>query len=68
MRLSWNEIRSCAAEFSREWADAAYEKGQTQSFYNDFFEILSLFPLPLSLLQKQRTVLTRRLYTKYLMI
>ena len=42
MRLSWNEIRSRAAEFSREWADAAYEKGQTQSFYNEFFEIFDV--------------------------
>ena len=29
MRLSWNEIRARAAEFTREWADAAYEKGET---------------------------------------
>ena len=42
MRLSWNEIRNRAAEFSREWADATYEKGQTQSFYNDFFEIFDV--------------------------
>ena len=39
MRLSWNEIRTRAAAFSREWADATYEKGETQSFYNEFFEI-----------------------------
>ena len=39
MRLSWNEIRARAADFAREWADAAYEKGDTQSFYNEFFEI-----------------------------
>ena len=39
MRLSWNEIRTRAADFAREWADASYEKGETQSFYNDFFEI-----------------------------
>ena len=39
MRLSWNEIRTRAAGFAREWADAAYEKGETQSFYNEFFEI-----------------------------
>ena len=38
MRLSWNEIRTRAANFAREWADAAYEKGETQSFYNEFFE------------------------------
>ena len=42
MRLSWNEIRARAAEFTREWADAAYEKGETQSFYNDFFEIFDV--------------------------
>ena len=35
MRLSWNEIRTRAADFAREWADAAYEKGETQSFYNE---------------------------------
>ena len=39
MRLSWNEIRTRAAGFAREWADATYEKGETQSFYNEFFEI-----------------------------
>ena len=39
MRLSWNEIRTRAADFAREWADATYEKGETQSFYNEFFEI-----------------------------
>ena len=42
MRLSWNEIRARAASFAREWADAAYEKGETQSFYNDFFEIFGV--------------------------
>ena len=39
MRLSWNEIRVRAASFARKWADAGYEKGETQSFYNDFFRI-----------------------------
>ena len=39
MRLSWNEVRVRAADFAREWRDAAYEKGETQSFYNDFFAI-----------------------------
>ena len=42
MRLSWNEIRARAAAFAREWADAAYEKGETQSFYNEFFEIFGV--------------------------
>ena len=42
MRLSWNEIRARAAAFARDWADAAYEKGETQSFYNDFFELFGV--------------------------
>lgn len=42
MRLSWNEIRVRAAEFASEWKDAHYEKGETQSFYNDFFEIFGV--------------------------
>lgn len=42
MRLSWNEIRTRAAEFAREWKDSGYEKGETQSFYNDFFEIFGV--------------------------
>ena len=42
MRLSWNEIRARAAAFAEEWRDAAYEKGETQSFYNDFFNIFGV--------------------------
>ena len=42
MRLSWNEVRARAAKFSHTWRDAAYEKGETQSFYNDFFEIFGV--------------------------
>ena len=39
MRLSWNEVRTRAARFAENWHGAAYEKGETQSFYNEFFEI-----------------------------
>ena len=42
MRLSWNEVRARAAVFAREWRDAAYEKGETQSFYNEFFEVFGV--------------------------
>ena len=42
MRLSWNEIRARAAGFAREWADETYEKGETQSFYNEFFQIFGV--------------------------
>ena len=39
MRLSWREVRARAAIFAEEWKDATYEKGETQSFYNEFFEV-----------------------------
>ncbi len=42
MRLSWNEIRARAAAFAEDWRDASYEKGETQSFYNDFFEVFGV--------------------------
>ena len=42
MRLSWNEIRTRAAAFAREWAGHGYEKGQTQLFYQAFFNIFDM--------------------------
>ncbi len=42
MRLSRNEVRARAAAFVNQWRDAAYEKGETQSFYNTFFEVFGV--------------------------
>ena len=42
MRLSWNEIRVRAAKFVTAWKDASWESGETQSFYNDFFEVFGV--------------------------
>ena len=42
MYLSWNEMRNRAAAFAEEWKDARYEKSETQSFYNEFFEIFGV--------------------------
>ena len=39
MSLSWNEVRSRAAKFADDWQDAFYEKGETQSFYDEFFYV-----------------------------
>jgi hypothetical protein len=39
MRLSWPEIRARAARFAEDWKDAHYERGETQTFYNEFFEV-----------------------------
>ena len=40
--LSQNEIKVRAARFSEDWKDASYEKGETQTFYNEFFEIFGI--------------------------
>ena len=42
MRLDWNDIRARAAKFADEWKDAHYEKGDTQTFYNEFFELFGV--------------------------
>ncbi len=42
MRLSFNEIRTRAAQFAANYANATYEKGETQTFYNDFFYIFDI--------------------------
>jgi hypothetical protein len=38
MRLQWSEIRARAAAFSERHKAAHYEKGETQTFYNEFFD------------------------------
>ena len=40
--MSWNEIRARAAAFAHEWQGAGYEKGQTQLFYRDFFDVFGV--------------------------
>jgi len=59
--LSWNAIRTRAARFAKDWADAGYEKGQTQIFYQAFFQIFGLplrrfasFEVPVQKLGKKR--------------
>jgi hypothetical protein len=42
MRLKTNEIRARAKAFADDWSGAFYEKGETQSFYNDFFAIFGV--------------------------
>ena len=42
MRLPWNKIQHRAKHFSEIWKDARYEKRETQSFWNEFFEIFGV--------------------------
>jgi hypothetical protein len=61
MHLSWNEIRVRAARFAEEWKDAHYERGESQTFYNEFFEVFGMnrrrvasFEEPVRLLGEKR--------------
>jgi hypothetical protein len=38
MRLQWSEIRARASAFAEAHKNARYEKGETQTFYNEFFD------------------------------
>ena len=42
MRQSWTEIRSKSRAFAERWKEARYERGETQTFYNEFFEIFGV--------------------------
>lgn len=42
MHLNWNEIRARAARFASEWKNAHYERGESQTFYNEFFEVFGV--------------------------
>ena len=42
MPLSWNEIKSNAVKFSKEWEDSAEESAESQTFLNEFFEVFGI--------------------------
>ena len=42
MPLSWNEIRNRATTFSRDWFDATRERSDSQTFWNEFFEVFGI--------------------------
>lgn len=40
--ISLSEIRNRALKFSKEWENTTYERGEAQSFWNDFFQIFDV--------------------------
>ncbi len=42
MALSWNEIKRRALAFSKNYENVSKENSETQSFYNDFFDIFGI--------------------------
>lgn len=42
MPLSWNEIKSRATAFSKEWADESSEDAEAKSFWDGFFSVFGI--------------------------
>lgn len=42
MPISWNEIKTRAIAFSREWESASRENAEAKSFWDDFFRVFGL--------------------------
>ena len=42
MPLSWNEIKSRAISFSKEWSGEQREDAEAQTFWNEFFEVFGV--------------------------
>jgi hypothetical protein len=42
MPLSWNEIKSRATIFSKEWADESREDAEAKSFWDSFFNVFGI--------------------------
>jgi hypothetical protein len=42
MPLAWNEIRHRAIKFANEWARAARESSDKQTFWNEFFDVFGI--------------------------
>ena len=60
MRLDWNDIKARAAKFAEDWNGAQYERAETQTFYNEFFQLFGVtrrrvasFEHPVKLLKKR---------------
>jgi hypothetical protein len=42
MPLSWNEIKSRAAAFVKEWENESNEDAEAKSFWDDFFQVFDI--------------------------
>ena len=42
MPLAWNETRRRATTFARNWSEATRERGEAQTFWNEFFEVFGI--------------------------
>lgn len=60
MRLSWEEVRAKAAAFAHEHRAAHYEKGEAQTFYNEFFRCFGVDRRTVATFEARVTMLARQ--------
>lgn len=60
MRLGWDEIKRRAKAFSEEWKDAHYERGETQTFYNEFFELFGIKRKQVAIYEQRVKLLSKK--------
>jgi restriction-modification enzyme MmeI-like protein len=53
MPLSWNEIKSRAHAFSKQWQAETSERAEAQSFWNDFFAVFGIERRRVAVFEKQ---------------
>ena len=53
MPLSWNEIKSRAIAFSKEWSDETSERAEAQSFWNAFLHVFGIERRRVAAFEKQ---------------
>lgn len=53
MPISWNEIKSRALAFSKEWKDETSEGAESQSFWNGFFNVFGVARRRVATFEKQ---------------
>ena len=53
MALNWNEVRAKAAAFAERHKYARYEKGETHTFYNEFFRCFGVDRMQVAVYEKR---------------
>ncbi len=60
MPLSWNEIKSRAATFSKKWENESSEDAEAKSFWDDFFNIFGISRYRVASFEKAVTKLNNK--------
>jgi len=51
--LNWNEIRTRATAFAKDWINEGSERAEAQSFWNEFFEVFGVKRRRVAVFEKQ---------------